>query len=624
MDREPGADRLVVLPDSASGVGARRLFGGRELLAYGSGRPCLIADPGPAPAAPSGNERFVSARAGPVALAVIGDTAVSPEQVRVIAARIRRLDDVDTVAERISGSFHVVAVVGDEARFQGTASGLRRVYYTRLGAEFDHAVVMAGGARELAEGVGADLSTEALALHLLPRVPSALSVPLWKGIRSVAPGSAACLGPEGIRIRPWWTVPEAELSLAEGAPAFSAALERAVATRARAGAMACDLSGGLDSTPLSFLADALARRTDGRLITFSQESGQPGLDDADYRRRALEHLSSTHVTARFGELPAWFARAARPVHGLDEPLLTVRSLARVTATAELLGGQGAAVHLTGHGGDEVTHLPLCYLHDLSRTHPRALWPHLRAARARKRWPIASCAHALSDRSSYGTWLAAQGRLLTSPLPARNRPDFGWEMPLRLPSFATRAAAQEVQRHLDATAEHISPYSRARAQHQCLSTLRANAADYAALGRLTARSGATMRTPYLDDQVITAALSVRIDHRSSPVAFKPLTVAAMGSHVPPRCLERGTKDDFSAEFYAGFRAHQNQLLALAEDSALARHGLADAERLRLLCAHTPTRAGGFDAVGLDIFIAVENWLRAVEDTPSSPRRRGEGG
>ncbi|GGX58756.1 asparagine synthase [Streptomyces minutiscleroticus] len=595
----------MVLPDSPAGTAVGGRLAGGAVLAYASGRPCLVT------AAP---RTVVRAEAGGARLAVIGDCPVTAGALRTMAARLSCPEDADAVAARLPGCFHLVAVVGDRVRVQGTASGLRRVFFTRLTGDGAGTVVAGDRAGVLAALAGADLDAEALAVRLLDQPPPVLTSPLWRGVRPVPPGDAAHLDPRGVRTRTWWTPPEPHLPLSRGAPAFADALREAV--RVRVGeeeVVACDLSGGLDSTPVAFLADAAVRERHGRLVTFAHEVADPAHDDAHWTARALRHLSGEHVTALPEELPGWFAGVAQPVDGLDEPLPWLRALARVTATAGRLAGHGARVHLTGHGGDELTLLSSSYLHDLARTRPSALWPRLRNLRARTRWPHTACVRALADRRPYGTWLADQARLLTTPPSPLNVPDFGWELPWRLPAWTTPAAADTVSRRVLRAAPAARPCATARSQHQALSAVRATAPLMASLRELTARAGAAVHAPYLDDRVVAAALAVRLDHRAVPGRYKPLTVAAMRPHVPAACLARATKAEFSALLYEGLRAHRDQLHALADDALLVRLGLADPAALRELCVHTPVDAGA-GRLALDVFVGVENWLRARSRAP----------
>ncbi|MEV0613977.1 asparagine synthase-related protein [Nonomuraea sp. NPDC050404] len=591
--RKLSGEEFAVLPDGAAARTVADALGGAVVLDHPSGRPCLLS------ASP---DEVVHARAGRARLAVIGFCPVTAGRLRELAAGLRCLRDADAVAAALPGSFHLVAVVDGRVRVQGTASGMRRVYYARARGRI---VVASNRAALLAELTGAGLDDDALAVRLLARVPPVLAGPLWEGVSSVPAGDAIHLDACGARARTWWRAPQAGLTLREGAPAVAAALESAVAARVGDGAVvASDLSGGLDSTPVSFLASAAAGRRSAKLVTFGLGADDPAQDDKEWATLAQAYLPGEHVVVHPCELPGWFAGVAEPVVGLDEPMRWLRALGRAQATAALLAERGAAVHLTGHGGDEVTLLPGCYLHDLARRHPAALWPHLRERRARTRWPLTACVRELADRRPYAAWLAGQSALLTRG-PAS--PDFGWEPPLRLPSWATPAVADAVRRRISAASRE--PCSPVRAQHQALSNARGTAATVQGLQTLTARAGAAVHAPFLDDHVIAACLAVRLDQRAAPGVYKPLMLAAMRPVMPPECLRRTTKGAFSAGFYQGLRRHRDQLLALLDGSLLVRRGLADADALRRACAHDPPDAGP-SMLALDVFIAAENWLRAL--------------
>ncbi|MCF6468135.1 asparagine synthase [Nonomuraea sp. MG754425] len=590
MRRLSGAE-FAVLPDGAAGQAVADALGGAAVLEYVSGRPCLVT---------TSPHEVTHAQAGRARLAVIGVCPVTAGRLAELAARLRCLEDADAVAAALPGSFHLVAVLDGRVRVQGTASGLRRVYYARVGG-----AVVASGRASL---FGGPLDHQALAVRLLAKTPPVLAGPLWEGVTMVPPGDAAHLDRYGVRLRTWWRTPEPDLPLAEGAPALTAALEAAVDARVGQDAVvAGDLSGGLDSTPVSFLAASAAGRRSAKLVTFGLGVDDPAHDDERWAALAREHLPGEHLLIRHDELPGWFAGVARPVAGLDEPMRWLRVLDRELATSGRLAERGAAVRLTGHGGDEVALLPVCYLHDLARRRPSALWPHLRDRRSRARWPLASCARELADRRPYAAWLAGQSGLLGAPPPAASQPDFGWEPPLRLPSWTTPEVADAVRRRL-ATVRAVAG-SPLRAQHQALSNTRAAAAVLDGMQTLTARAGAAVHAPFLDDHVIAACLAVRLDERAAPGVYKPLTRAAMRPVMPPECLLRTTKAAFPADFYQGLRRHRDQLLALLDGSLLVERGLADAGALHRACVGTPADAGP-SMLALDVFVAAENWLRAL--------------
>ncbi|TYB58883.1 hypothetical protein FXF51_35745 [Nonomuraea sp. PA05] len=611
-------DWFAVLPDSAAAdvavTGLVRSPGVVVVLRHPSGRPCLIGVfTAPAP---------VCVTLGPIQVAVIGHSPVTATDLERRAARLTRHGTAEDVVAGLPGSFHLVTVIDGAPRVRGDAAGLRRVFHARLGG----VMVAADRADVLAAWCGAEVNRDRLVARMLTFVPPALSGSMWTGVHAVEPGQAVRLSRDGsVRATRWWQPPEPELGLGQGAPLLGQALADAVACRVREGlTVAADLSGGLDSTPLCFLAQTALRERatqptrsgcGGRLITVRSGARDLAHDDERWARQAAALLDGEHLVLAPGELPDRYARVAEPITGLDEPLGVLSTVASDLTVAARLAAHGASVHLTGHGGDEVTLPPPCYLHDLAGQHPLAWWPHLRERRAKSRWPLAAGLAALAERRSYPSWLARQADRLTAPYPPPHRPDLGWEWPSRLPSWTHPDAAATAARLFREAAAHAEPLAGARAQHLTLAAIRDSAADLRLAQRLTARYGAAMHTPYLDTPVIDACLAIRVDHRARPGAYKPLTVAAMTGRVPPQCLSRTTKGEFSAAFFDGLRRHRDQLLALAEDSRLAALGLADPAALRRAVLRTPTTDDPGDE--LERFIAMENWLRAL---PPPPRTR----
>ncbi len=136
-----------------------------------------------------------------------------------------------------------------------------------------------------------------------------------------------------------------------------------------------------------------------------------------------------------------------------------------------------------------------------------------------------------------------------------------------------------------------------------------------LGQMAARIGVTLAAPYYDDRVIEAGLAVRPQERITPWRYKPLIVEAMRGIVPDQSLTRQTKANGSCDEDPGLRRHRADLLALWEDSRLARLGLIDADALRELCTRPipPNLQLGV----LYQTVACEVWLRAADRSPARP-------
>ncbi|MGW7253167.1 lasso peptide isopeptide bond-forming cyclase [Streptomyces sp. NPDC054834] len=590
---------FVVLPDTAAADEARAAvpWESPQEFSHASGRPWLVGRWS------AGDITAVAA--GRVRLAVIGVCPVTASRLTELAARVRRVSDVDELAAALPGSCHVAASVDGEVRFQGSATGLRRVFHTRL----NQVDVAADRADVLAAMTGAGIDEATLALRVatggfLP--PPLADRPLWSGISAPAPDHCLVWEPDRVREVRWWQPPAPELSLAAGAEAVRNALVAALGERAPArGRLSSDLSGGMDSTSLCFLA----ARSVPDLVTFRWGEAEAGNDDAAFAAHAIGVLDrAEHLVVPPGELPQLFTDVNEPVDP-EEPYPFVRTIARTRHTARLLAGTGSRRHLAGHGGDELfTPFP-GYLHGLLRRRPLTALRHVRGYAALKRWPVLPTLAALARPGDEAAWWRAQADGLTAPPPPRRRPALGWGVwPMRAPAWATGTAIEATREALRHTANHVRPLSTDLAQHQLLLAIRSSAPWYRSLARVFADAGVQLDSPFFDDRVVEAVLAVRVHEHAGPWRYKPLLAEAMRGIVPPAVLGRSTKGEFSDEANRGLRHNLPGILELFDDSALAAHGLIDPGELRArLLAPQPDNA---TRNALEPLIGCETWLRAA--------------
>lgn len=593
--------KFVVFADSAAGAEAAREFCRRvptaEAVPHASGRPWIVGS------WPGGDA--VQAEVGARRILLLGCTRTTADALARALGAARGLGDLDKLARSLPGSFFLVASLDGRVRVQGSVSTVRQVHYTRA-----NGTVLAGNQPgDLATFVGGRIDEERLALRLLaPATPWPLGErSLWKDVSTLAAGCYLEIAADGARQIRWWSPPEPATPLSEGADRLRVALRDAVDARAARGTpISADLSGGMDSTSLCFLA---AERQ-GSLLTTRWEAADPHDDDRYWAEQAASRLSrAEHLVVSERDLPAWFAGVGSGCSETDEPFSAIRTRARMVHTAQLLAEQGSTGHLTGHGGDELFHTVPAYLHTLIRTNPVTTVRRIRANKALYRWKTLPVLRSLRENSSYAEWLAQAGAELTAPVPASATADFGWGASPRMPPWAMRAAIEAVTRLIDdAAADDPQPLAPLRAQHQALYYAQVCGEGIRHLDRLTTAFGVPWHAPYLDDQVIEAALAVDFTGRAGPGLYKPALAAAMAGVVPAAILGRATKAEFSAEAYTGLRKHRLELLEQTEDMRLAQLGLVDpgAFRAALLAMHTSSRT----MVPLDGTLACEAWLRSL--------------
>ncbi|MFE9404904.1 asparagine synthase-related protein [Streptomyces sp. NPDC006530] len=554
----------------------------------------------------------MSARTRRAALAVFGCCPVTPGELHAWAEQLTDLTQLDSLARTLPGSFHLVASLDGRVRAQGTASGLRLVFWTTI----QGITVAAGTADLLARITGAAPDRGELAVRLLWPVPHPLyETSVFQGVRAVSPGDALYLAADGrtTRTSRWWTPPEPVRSLATGAPVVRQALTEAVAARTDAGGVvSCDLSGGLDSTSLCFLAD----RSPARVIASTWPGRDPADDDLGWAKRASGHLPGVdHVVWDADESPLLYTDLLEIDDPMDEPTIGVMDRARVLHHLPGLKARGSRLHLTGIGGDHIAWCSEAYYHRLLRRNPWLALRQLRGFKALFTWPVSGMARALADGRPYRRWLADTAVRLREPPPDTVTCALGWSAPPRMFGWATPEAEALARDALSRAATTARPLHPDRGLHTDLEAIRTCTRIIRIWDGMAARAGLPMASPFLDDRVIEAALAVRPRERVTPWAYKPLLTTAMRGIVPDECLRRTSKAQASMDASNGLREHQGDLLALWEDSRLAALGLVDREALCDL-ARRPASPGLQDAI-LYSTIACEVWLRGLEGRTATP-------
>jgi asparagine synthase (glutamine-hydrolysing) len=389
------------------------------------------------------------------------------------------------------------------------------------------------------------------------------------------------------------------------------ALAEAVDVRTRrGGTVSSDLSGGLDSTSVCFLA----ARSPASVVAATWPGRDPADTDLAWARQAADHLPDVeHVV--------WDADASALVYSdllgiddlLDEPSIGVMDRSRVLQHLPWLAGRGSRVHLTGIGGDHVAWCSEAYYHRLLRTRPLFAVRQLRGFRALWSWPLGATVRALADVRPYRDWLADSARRLRDPMPRTSvAGSLGWGMAPRLLPWMTPEAERLARRALLDSAAGARPLHPDRGLHTDLELIRTCTRIIRQWERMAARAGLPMASPFLDDRVIEACLAVRPEDRVTPWRYKPLLAEAMRGVVPEECLRRTNKAEASMDASDGLRRHRGDLMTLWTGSRLERLGLVDGEALRRL-AQRPSAPGLRDAI-LYSTIACEVWLRARDRAP----------
>ena len=546
-----------------------------------------------------------SGQAGATKIAVIGQHALTSEQLASTAGRIRTVADLDQVAGSLVGSAHLLASVGGRVRVQGTVTGIRRVFHARAAGT----TVAADRADVLAYLLNSGLDEERLAVHLLepPILYPLAGQPVWRGVMLLPADRYLVIDGDGEhRSVRWWTPPAPVMPMAQGAPALRQALSAAVAARTHGRPLvSCDL-GGVDSTAIC----SVAAHQQAKVVAYTGASPDPLADDVAWATRTVAALGNVeHHVVPADEMPLVYHGLLSLDDQLDEPCAVTVDRDRWLIIAQRAAARGSTLHLTGFGGDELLYGSIAHMHGLLRTSPKAALRHLRGFAAKYRWPRGQVLRQLSDNRPYPAWLASVADTLTVLRPPIDEPLLDWGFRPRLPPWTTPETVAAVQGLIRTEARSVQPLAEGRGQHRELETMRFISRIARQADQMATRAGVMLAAPYYDDRVIEAGLAVRPQERVTPWRYKPLIVEAMRGIVPDQSLTRQTKANGTGDEEPGLRRHRAEILALWEDSRLGRLGLIDPAALRELCTRPipPQLQPGV----LYQSVACEVWLRTLE-------------
>lgn len=591
--------RFIVLPDSPAATEIESHLPAplkEKVLEHPSGRPWVMGQ--------WSDANIVAADSLAGTVAIIGTAGVTKDLLSTRLRRVRGIRELDALQRSIPGCFHMIGSIDGHVRAQGSISTARQVFY----GTFMGVTIAADRPQTIGELTGRGIDEERLALHLL--TPFGAPWPLnetclWQDVRALRPGHYLHIAPDGGRQEiGWWTPPEPKASLADAAAAVREALEAAVAARGHgAVTVSSDFSGGVDSTTLCFLA----ARSASRLVTVHYEAAGDLNDDKVWADRCRGDLpDAEHIVVPRDSGPALYAPLSVAEIDREGPVPLARPRARIEHVLRLAAETGASRHMQGTGGDELFHATTTSLHTLLRKNPWQALPHIRSAKSRYRWTVATTMRQISKIKPYANWFGANARHLTDQRVWGY--EAGWEPAPRMPPWATAEAVRTVRRMiLESACLDPTPFSPIPAQHEMIRTVQANGWIIRGISRIAEQLGLALEAPYLDDRVLEAALSVNLAERFSATSMKPVLATAMRGLVP-HVLDRQTKGDGSADFYDGLRRHRQKLWEMFKDAHLARMGLIDPEAMRTVLFGEHPDARPF--MPLDATLGVELWLRSL--------------
>lgn len=563
---------FVALPDTpaAGGVAARLKDVTSTMLHHASGRPWIVGH--------VTTDRVVTGRAGANAVAVVGTSSATTADLDRVAASARRPTDLTAVCSGHAGSYVTIGSIDGELFAAGQAMESRRLWSSRIGG----IRVVSDRADVLAELGGFDIDPTALALRLLTTLPHPLDRRgLWRQVEPLPGDRHLVIGVDGTRVREgtWWHLPADHLGRAEGADRFRQALEAGVAARTRDGeSVACDLSGGLDSTPLCFFA---ARSPQGVVARTLYNDDPGGDEDLRWARKALESMPGvhTHVVSSTDEYVDFYEGIDDIAAHFDEPTQAVTAGPRIMAMLQDDRRRGIRMHLNGLGGDHILRGIGAWEHSIARQRPLTAWRRARGQHIPDGIGMLSTLRALTDRRPYRAWLADSYRAAGEHTGAPAAPGMNdWSSPISMPPWLSSDARALIDSAVREVMDEAEPLHASMAGHADVFFVR----EASRLVRSTAQLGqpyqVSYEAPLLDDRIVEAALAVQRTERDTPLEWKPLMKAAMRGLLPNDYLMRTSKVGGGPQSVRGYSRHYSTLLKLMDEARLFDTGLIDRDAL----------------------------------------------
>ena len=487
--------------------------------------------------------------------------------------------------------------------------GLRPLFYRRTDAtlqwssSLDLLVTDARGALEL--------DFEYLA-GWLAFFPEAHLTP-YRAIRAVPPSSFVRLEQGRTTVAKYWEFDsDKQIRYANAfdyEEHFRGVLSNAVRRRLRSDKpLLAELSGGMDSSSVVSLADAMLKHEQGlapRLDTLSYyDNAEPHWNELPYlskveeRRGRTGHRIQVDCDDDLSAILEHTTLAAAP-SGCGKDSARNREVERLIAA----GGYGGI--LSGTGGDEFTGGVPTAVPELANL--LAEFRLVAFARRLKTW-------ALSQKKTWFQLLWESSRVF---LPSRFLRALPSQHPPRwlAPRFARRHA--NALAGYDVRLKFLGPRPSFQENLSALEGLR----RYVACSIISTRGGCERRYPYLDRDLLEFLFAVPREELIEPGRRRSLMRRALAGIVPDEILTRKRKAYVSRGPRVAIAKRWAELLPLTENMAAESLGIVSAERLASVLEEL-RRGKEAPLVPVLRTLVLERWLRNLASEPIGERSKAE--
>ncbi len=562
----------VMLPDSekATPIAMRLAEVADTVFTHDSGRPWIMTR--------QLNKNAVLNIKSPHHITIIGSADTNSEQLHCLTSKIQNPHQLKLINQEIAGSYLVFGSINGTLYANGPAFQSKRIFT----ATINGIQILSDRADLLADLGDFTINTTKLALRMIRGLPHpADGLPVWNDIIPLPGWEYITVSVDGVtsHTHRWWHRPAPTLDRHDAALKLRKALKQCVRARTiNHTAITCDLSGGLDSTPVCYFASTLSDQTYAHTY-YTKDPG--GLEDLNWAKRALEGMPNLKEHQAFSNenMPDFFENLTDVLVPMDFPSAASGTVPRLVHMLNKDKELGTTMHLNGIGGDHLFRGVKIWNHTIVRENPIVGWKRARAEDIPDGVGILRTISELSSRTSYSQWLkqsidSAFEKHSTKIIPRTS----DWSVPISAPEWIDNQTAASAKEFLHELALTATPFDTTHAGHFDIQTILDATSLTRAMEQAGHHLGIAYEAPLLDDHVINAVLSATYEARDTPLEWKPLMKEAMSGLLPNDYLKRTTKIGGAPQTVRGFAAHRESLTALWEDSGIFSYGILNKQLL----------------------------------------------
>lgn len=517
------------------------------------------------------------------------------------------------------GNYTTILMTPNGTRILQGVAGVTPVYY---GSSEPHPVI---SSRPSIAAKGAiKLLPEHIAAHLtLTSWDGGIDAnkTCFDGVSRLGGGQALEITGEGTTLSTYEPLnPDPSLTLKQGAVQLREALRDSVNARIQSGVkIRSNLSGGKDSSAIVALALEHLGPNDTLPVYFMDD---PDLASGD--RDYVTAFTDVEPRLKLTRINAQETAITDDPETIEQPedLALAVSPHRFQVISDIYASSrkaGAALHLSGNGGDEVVAVGSSHLPDLLTSGRLVRLAKEGIARAKIRntsplelwYDVAALVLQSGYRMGHKSAKALAGTVNFEPFNAPPTSLDPTGVNLVAAGLLTPRARQSTAQLLLAHARQLETKAPTLGHFLAKDQIYASGIAQAIEAYCAEQdSGISVEAPFLDNEVVRTALAVDVLHKGDPYNFKLILQEALHDILPEPILNRKTKGVYDPHNARLHIETLGLLSGLMKDSRLAKLDIIDPE---VVCSILPSLGSLPPATlwALDRVMTTELWLRSLE-------------